>query len=108
VASDLHKSFGGIFAIPSISPDKNIQQTVRKYMVDTVNGYLTYLDKNLEGKDYLTGKNFTPADAYAFVVTGWSKWVEIPLTPYRNLQHFMTRVANRPAVDKVFKAEGLK
>ena len=83
VASDLHKGIGSMFGIPSISEDKAVQATVRKYMADKANDYLHYLDTKLAGKDYLMGKTFTPADAYAFVVTGWTKWLEIPLTPYK-------------------------
>jgi glutathione S-transferase len=53
------------------------------------------------------GKQFTPADAYAFVVTSWTQWLEIPLTPYKNIQSYQARIAARPAVAKVMKAEGL-
>jgi glutathione S-transferase len=107
VCSDLHKGIGQLFGLPHVSPDKAVQATVRKYMVDQANKYLGYMDAKLAGKDYLTGKNFTPADAYAFVVAGWTQWLEIPLTPYNNIQAFMKRVAARPAVAKVLKEEGL-
>jgi len=30
-----------------------------------------YLDKMLADKDYLTGKNFTVADAYLFTILNW-------------------------------------
>jgi glutathione S-transferase len=107
VTSDLHKSIGALFGLQSISQDAAVQGVVRKYMVEKANEYLRYMDSKLAGKDYLMGKTFTPADAYAFVVTGWTKWLEIPLTPYSNIQSYMTRVASRPAVAKVLKAEGL-
>jgi glutathione S-transferase len=107
VASDLHKGIGALFSVEGISQDKTTQETVRKYMTDKAKGYLSYMDSKLTGKDYLMGKNFSPADAYAFVVTGWTKWLEIPLTPYKNIQAYMARIAARPAVAKVLKEEGL-
>jgi glutathione S-transferase len=107
VCSDLHKSIGGMFGIGSISQDKSVQEQVRKYMLEKANGYISYLDKKLEGKDYLMGKNFMIADGYAFVVLGWTKYLEIPLTPYKNVQAYIARVAARPAVAKVLKDEGL-
>jgi len=107
VATDLHKSIGALFGLPRISEDKAVQATVRKYMVDSANGYLTYLDSKLAGKDYLMGRTFTPADAYAFVVLGWTKWLEIPLTSYTHIQSYQARVAARPAVAQVLKDEGL-
>ena len=84
-----------------------MQDAFRKYQTGVANGYLKHLDEKLAGKDYLMGKDFTPADAYAFVVVGWTKWLEIPLTSYTHIQNYMTRVAARPAVAKVLKAEGL-
>ncbi len=107
VCSDLHKSIGAFFGISRISEDKNVQAAVRKNMVETANGYLSYVNTQLEGKDYLMGKQFTPADAYAFVVLGWTKWVELPITSYPNIESYLGRVASRPAVAAVLKAEGL-
>ena len=107
VAADLHKGVGALFGIPHMSPDKAIQNTLRTVMLQKANEYLSYMNTHLEGKDYLMGKDFSPADAYAFVVTGWTKWLEIPLTPYKNIESYMARVAARPAVAKVLKEEGL-
>lgn len=107
VATDLHKGIGAFFGLPYISKDKNVLDEVRKSFLKTANGYLKYMDEHLENRDYFAGKTFTVADAYAFVVTGWCQWLEIPLTPYKNVQKFMERVGKRPAVAKVLKEEGL-
>lgn len=107
VNSDLHKSIGGMFSISAISEDKKIQETVRKYMIDNAYKYIEYLDQKLEGKDYMMGKAFTVADAYAFVVLGWTQWLNVPITQFKNIQTYMARIAARPAVQRVLKAEGL-
>ena len=107
VAADLHKSFSPLFAVDSMTKDKAAQSEVRKWAHHGVNEYLNYLNQNLEGKDYLMGKNFTVADAYCFVVVGWSKWLEVSLEPYQNVQAYLARVSQRPAVKKVLKDEGL-
>lgn len=107
VATDLHKGIGALFGLRAYADDANVQAAVRKNMLNTATGYLEYLDSKLAGKDYLMGSNFTPADAYAFVVTGWTKWLEIPLAPYKNIEGYLARVASRPAVAKVLKEEGL-
>jgi glutathione S-transferase len=107
VAADLHKGVGGLFSVPYISQDKNVQGAAREFMLGKANEYLKYLDTNLAGKDYVTGSQFTVADSYAFVVCGWTKWLEIPLTPYKNVEAYMARVAARPAVHKVLQSEGL-
>ncbi|MBI3558376.1 MAG: glutathione S-transferase family protein [Deltaproteobacteria bacterium] len=105
VAADLHKGVGALFSVSSF--DKAIQPVVRKTLAARANEYLGYLDSKLAGKEYLMGKTFTPADAYAFVVVGWTKWLELPLTSYRNIESYMARVAARPAVAKVLEVEGL-
>jgi glutathione S-transferase len=105
--SDLHMSVGALFGLPMISTDAKVLEPVRKYMLDRASKSLKYLDDNLAGKDYLMGKQFTPADAYAYVVTGWTQWLEIPLTPYKNIQSYRKRIESRPAVAKVLKEEGL-
>lgn len=107
VAADLHKSVGGLFSIPGISEDKAIQAVARNYLLARANETIKYLDDSLAGHDYVMGKAFTVADAYAFVVLGWTKWLEIPITPYRNIESYLARIAARPAVMKVLKTEGL-
>lgn len=96
-----------MFGIPYMSEDKKIQEVIRTSMVAKANQYISYVESNLEGKDYLMGKQFTVADAYAFVVLNWTKYLEVPLTPYKNIQAYLARVAARPAVAKVLKDEGL-
>ena len=107
VCSDLHKSIGGLFSLPAISKDPKVVDAVRTFMIQESNKNIAYVDSHLNGKDYLMGSQFTPADAYAFVVLGWTQYLEIPLTPYKNVQAYLARIAARPAVARVLKAEGL-
>jgi glutathione S-transferase len=107
VAADLHKGIGALFSVKAWSDDKNIQTAVRKFMVARANDLLSYMNNELKGKDYLMGQNFTPADAYAFVVLGWTKHLDVPLAPYKNIESYLARIGGRPAVAKVLKEEGL-
>ena len=107
VAADLHKGIGALFGLAAYAHEPKTQELLKKNMLSKATEYLGYLDSKLAGKDYLMGSQFTPADAYAFTVTGWTKWLEIPLTPYKNVEAYMGRVASRPAVAKVLKEEGL-
>ena len=61
----------------------------------------------LADSHFLTGDNFTAADAYLFTVTGWAKYVNLDLSDLQHLQAFVARVAARPAVHAAMKAEGL-
>ncbi len=107
VASDLHKSVGGLFATESFSEDKTKQADYRTWGLANANRTLSFLNESLAGKDYLMGKQFTVADAYAFVVVGWTKWLGISLEPYAHIRSYQNRVLERPAVQKILKLEGL-
>lgn len=107
VASDLHKSVGALFAVPGYSQDPAKQAEFRAWALAGVNSTLSHLNQGLAGKDYLMGKQFTVADGYAFVVAGWSKWLDVSLQPYPHITAYLGRMMERPAVQKVFKLEGL-
>ena len=99
VASELHKSYTPLFN-PALAADA--KQTLkaglrRKY---------EWLDSRL-GNAYLTGDDFTVADAYLFVVSQWAKYVDLDLSDLSNLQAYLGRVASRPAVREAMQAEGL-
>jgi hypothetical protein len=52
----------------------------------------------LRGKSYLTGEAFTAADAYLFVIASWAPYLKFDLSGCSELQAFMQRVGERPAV----------
>ncbi len=108
VAADLHKSFGPLFALESISPDKQAQESIRRWAIKNVKRNLAFLETRLAGKDYLMGKIFTVADAYCFVVVNWTQWMDISLDEYKNLKAYLVRILARPAVQKVYQEEGLR
>ena len=100
VTSDLHKVFAPLFR--PTTPDEYVKITK-----ENLANKFAYLDKHLAGKQYLTGDKFTVADAYCFVIVGWSKYKNIDLAPYPNLRAYMDRIAARPKVQEAMKAEGL-
>ena len=100
VASELHKGIGGLFN-PAM-PDAG-----KAAIKDRVGKRLAWLDGVLANQNFMTGKSFGVADAYAFTVLGWTKHVGIDLTPYKNIGAFMGRVGARKSVQAALKAEGL-
>ncbi len=100
IGTELHKSFSPLFN--PATPDE--QKTQVK---DKLASRLTWLDKELAGKDYLMGEHFSVADGYLFTVTNWSKPTGLDLSGYPNLLAYRERVAARPAVQEAMRAEGL-
>jgi glutathione S-transferase len=100
LTSEVHKQFSPLFK-PNTPED---YKPISKQNLAT---RFDWLDKQLEGKDYLMGKQFTVADAYLFVLLGWTKPTQIDLSRWSNLAAFHKRVGARPKVKEALQAEGL-
>ncbi|PZP98952.1 MAG: glutathione transferase GstA [Variovorax paradoxus] len=100
IGTELHKGYSPLF---NPATPEDYKTGVREKLVSRYK----WVDEQLAGKDYLTGENFTVADAYLFTVTNWAKPTGVDLSAYANVGAFMARVAARPAVQEALKAEGL-
>lgn len=100
VTAELHKSFTPLF-------HSDVDATAKKALAAVLCKKLVWLNGQLAGKSYLTGNDFTAADAYLFVVLGWAKFVQIDLGDLQHIGSFMARVAARPEVRAAMQAEGL-
>jgi glutathione S-transferase len=100
VTSELHKNIGGLFnpAMPAEG-----KEAIKSRIATRLN----WLDGVLAKQNYLTGKSYSVADAYAFVVIGWCNMVGVDLSKWKNVNAFLARVGARPAVQAAMKAEGL-
>ncbi len=102
VGSELHISFHPFFS------GKELDADARESAEAGVAKRLNYLEEVLsDGRKFLTGDQFTVADAYLFVVANWTNFVNIDLKQWPNVATFVARVAERPAVQKALNAEGL-
>ncbi len=100
ISTEIHKGFGPLWN--PTTPDAVKQATKEKLFQR-----FAYLDQQLDGRTYLTGEQFTVADAYLFVVVNWTNFHGLSLGDYPNLAAFMDRVAARPKVQEALQAEGL-
>ena len=101
ITSEVHKSFSPLFN-PAADPK------VKEYTTQNLEKRFDWINKQLAGKQYLTGDQFTIADAYLFVVVNWSNFVGIDLGRWPALKAFQDRVAARPKVQEALAAEGLQ
>ncbi|TDR72489.1 glutathione transferase GstA [Paludibacterium purpuratum] len=99
IASEIHKGFGLLF-MPGITDD------VRHLVMERVTKRMEFLSSHLKNKAYLMG-DFTVADAYLFTCLNWCQFLKVSLEPWPALPAYLKRVADRPAVQQVLKAEGL-
>lgn len=100
ITAELHKGIGALF-------NPKVPDAWRTMTIERLGGRFGYLVKQLEGKQFLMGSQFTAADAYLFTVLGWTQYLTISLDKWPALQAYMGRVAARPHVQAAMKAEGL-
>jgi glutathione S-transferase len=100
ITSELHKTAGALF-------NPALQAEAREQFADAVVKKFAWVSQQLRGKSYLTGEVFTAADAYLFVIASWAPYLKFDLGGCSELQAFMQRVGERPAVQAALNAEGL-
>jgi glutathione S-transferase len=100
LTSEIHKAYSPLFN-PDVLPavrEERLAYLTRRYAL---------IEKQLEGRKYLLGDQFTVADAYLFTLTRWARAVKLDLSGFANLEAFQKRVAGRKAVIEAMRAEGL-
>lgn len=100
VATELHKGF---------SPwlwHKETADSTRQVVKDKLAQRFAELDALLARRDFLAG-DYSVADAYAYTIVNWCKFVGLSLQPYPALRAYQARVEARPAVQAALRAEGL-
>lgn len=100
IATEMHKAHVPLFKAdyPQSSKDLALASVKRSY---------DFVSAALADRPYLTGEEFTVADAYLFTVVNWHKFVGLDLAPWPVLVSYQARIAARPAVQRAMREEGL-
>src|SRR6516162_9902227 len=85
VTSELHKSFGPIFRPTTPDAYKQISK-------ENLGKRFDWLDKQLAGRQYLMGNQFTVADAYLYTVLRWTSRIGMDLAKWPNHKAYVDRV----------------
>jgi glutathione S-transferase len=100
IATELHKNFSWLWY-------KDTPAETKTAVKEKLDKRFAELDAHLKGNQYLLGKDFSAADAYAFTIVNWVNFLGMSLNSFPNLKAYMDRVAARPKVQAALKAEGL-
>jgi glutathione S-transferase len=100
VSTELHKAFGPLW---NKDNTKEVHDAAKKQLAKRFD----YLEKIFAKTPFITGDNFTVADAYLFTILNWTNFHAIDVSPWPKVKDFMARVSARPKVQEALKAEGL-
>lgn len=100
VSTEVHKTYSPFF--------RPLSDEARAAQLDLLNARLSLIEAKLaDGRTWLTGVDYTPADGYLFTVTNWSKPIGHDMSAFPQIEALRARVAARPAVQAAMQAEGL-
>ena len=100
ISTELHKGFAPLW--DRSTPDE-VKESAKKKLFNR----FSELNDVLGARPYVAGDTFSVADAYAFTIANWTRFQNMDLSPYPNLQAWMGRVAQRPKVVEALKQQGL-
>ncbi len=100
VNGEIHKQVSVLFR-PDASED--MKSFAR---ANALNRY-GFVDRSLGDKPYLTGDNFTVADAYLYVTLSWLGYLGLDISGLPKLTAYYERVRARASVQQARKEEGL-
>ena len=102
IGTELHKSFGAIF-----HPDAVGEKAVEFFRAKLRSRLGDIVEPALAKNEYLTGAQFSVADAYLYTMLTWAKNFKFDLAQWPAIARYFDRVAARPAVQAAHDAETL-
>lgn len=105
VATMHMQGFSRMFRPANFAPSEADAEAVKARGLEIYNKGLAWLDRALEGRDYIAG-DFSFGDAAPFYVTFWAA-ARLNLALPKNVAAHYERMKARPAVQRVMAREGL-
>ncbi|MDB5416110.1 MAG: glutathione S-transferase [Rubritepida sp.] len=105
VATMHMQAFSRMFRPANFAPNEGDHEAVKARGLELYTKGLVWLDRALEGRDYVAGE-FSFGDAAPFYVTFWAK-ERMKLDLPKNVAAHYDRMKSRPAVQRVMAQEGL-
>ncbi len=100
INSEVHKNYGMLFR--PTTPD-----AAKEMAKENLQVRLGDIEKTLGDETWLTGNDYTVADAYLGVVLSWSGRIGVDISKMPKVTAYLARSSARPQVIAARKAEGL-
>ena len=99
IAAEVHKSFYPFFA--------GMGADAKEGYLKKLGRHFSYIAGKLKEKPYLTGEQYTIADAYLYTLLTWTGPLKLDISAWPALGEYMRRIESRPKVQEARAAEGL-
>jgi glutathione S-transferase len=106
LATEIHPLFNRFFHADDFSPDETAREAVKAHGTQKLLDWFRAEDAALNAP-YWSGTQPTIADHYFMVVARWGRWLDPPVPRMTNIEPFMKRMGERPAVARAMAREGV-
>ncbi|HNS96574.1 MAG TPA: glutathione binding-like protein [Polyangiaceae bacterium] len=104
INSDIHPTFKPFFGSTSFLGDDTMIEKTRTEARRLLRNMFEIIDRQLKGRDWIAGER-SIADAYLFVVLGWTKGVGVDLSGFDQITRFVERMNQDPGVQRALQFE---
>lgn len=107
VATEIHKGYGPLWHVDSITQNLEARQVIRKFAIEELGERFDVIVEKMGSRPFVMPAGYSVADAYLFTVVSWSASLKVDLSRWPAIQAYLERVKSRPAVMRALKAEHL-
>ncbi len=107
LTGDLHPAFFPFYHPERYSTDSSdvAKQAIKEASYKIIDRMYEYLDRHLNGKEFVVGNRRTIADAYAFAMVRWGNSLPNGFTHYPNLDRFYHHWGEESAVKRAMEQQ---
>ena len=106
-SSSVHISFAQVWRGERFTNDEKLFDAIKEGGIRALEKQFAEIEQ-LSGEGWLVGESFTAADTYALTFFRWGRRIGVDMGQYRAWAGLNDQVLERPAVQRVLEAEGLK
>jgi len=107
LTNTLQDAFNAYFHADALGSTAAVQADVKATAERRLAGMFGLLEAALEPGPFLLGSRYSAADIFLFMLTRWGRSLSKPAWDYPNLGRHWRTVGDRPAIQRMMKAEGL-
>ena len=106
LATEIHPLYNRFFHEDDFSDDAAVRAAVKARGTEKLLDWYRAEDAALT-RPYWSGDTPTVADHYFMVMARWGRWLDPKVTAMKNIEPFMKRMGERPAVARAMAREGV-
>jgi glutathione S-transferase len=106
LATEIHPLYNRFFHVDDFADAEPAREAVKARGAEKLLAWFRNEDAALTGP-YWSGETMTAADLYFMATARWGRWLEPKVTRMANIEPFMRRMGERPAVARAMAREGI-